>query len=131
MVCLEVSSSLDGYYLTQAKDNTKLLSRADFTDNKTYDTSLEPNVQPNAHDGESIHYATRYRKFFGSLVYPTVIHLYISYAVDIINKFMATPSSSHFSIILCILYHLKGTCFWPKLLTVLWPLLMLTRQETL
>lgn len=91
MVCLELSSSLDGYYLTQAKDNTKLLSRADFTDNKTYHTSLEPNVQPNAHDGESIHYATCYRKFVGSLVNLTVIHLYISYAVDIINKFMTTP----------------------------------------
>lgn len=111
LVCLEVSSSLDGYYFTQVKDTTKLLSRADFTDNMTYDTPLEPNVRPNAHDGECIHYATHYRKFVGSLVYLTVIHLYILYAVNIIKKFMATPWYSHFSIILCILHHLKGTLF--------------------
>lgn len=71
------SSSLDGYYFTQAKDTTKLLSRADFTDNKIYDTPLESNVRPNAHDGECIHYATHYRKFVGSSVYHSYTSIYL------------------------------------------------------
>uniref|UniRef100_A0A2N9HRZ2 Integrase catalytic domain-containing protein n=1 Tax=Fagus sylvatica TaxID=28930 RepID=A0A2N9HRZ2_FAGSY len=50
---LEVSSSSDGYYLTQAKYTSDLISRAGITDSKIVDTPIEYNNRLNTHDGDS------------------------------------------------------------------------------
>ena len=42
---LEVTSSFDGYYLSQAKYASDLLSKAGITDNKTVSTPLEYNAR--------------------------------------------------------------------------------------
>ena len=47
---LEVSSSADGYYLTQAKYTSDMISRASITDSKIVDTSIEYNYRLNSHD---------------------------------------------------------------------------------
>jgi hypothetical protein len=49
---LEVTSSTDGYYLSQAKYASDLLSRAGLTDSKTTSSPLEINVKLLATDGE-------------------------------------------------------------------------------
>jgi hypothetical protein len=58
---LEVTSSFDGYYLSQAKYASDLLSKAGLTDSKTVSTPLEFNVKFNATDGEPLPDATLYR----------------------------------------------------------------------
>ena len=58
---LEVSSSADGYYLTQAMYTFDLISRASITDSKIVDTPIEYNCRLNSHDGESLSDATLYR----------------------------------------------------------------------
>ena len=58
---LEVSSSVDGYYLTQAKYTSNLISRASITDSKIVDTPIEYNCRLNSHDGEPLSDATLYR----------------------------------------------------------------------
>jgi hypothetical protein len=58
---LEVFSSSDGYYLTQAKYTSDLISRAEITDNKIVDTPIEYNNRLNTHDGEPLPDATLYR----------------------------------------------------------------------
>uniref|UniRef100_A0A2N9IDW1 Reverse transcriptase Ty1/copia-type domain-containing protein n=1 Tax=Fagus sylvatica TaxID=28930 RepID=A0A2N9IDW1_FAGSY len=55
---LEVTSSSDGYYLSQAKYAFDLLSKADLTDSKTVSTPLELNVKLNTIDGEPLSDAT-------------------------------------------------------------------------
>uniref|UniRef100_A0A2N9HQD7 Integrase catalytic domain-containing protein n=1 Tax=Fagus sylvatica TaxID=28930 RepID=A0A2N9HQD7_FAGSY len=70
---LEVSSSSDGYYLTQAKYTSDLISRAGITDSKI---------------------------LVGSLVYLTVTRPDISYAVHIVSQFMAAPRSLHYAAVL-------------------------------
>jgi hypothetical protein len=77
---LEVSSSSDGYYLTQAKYTSDLISRAGITDSKIVDTPIEYNNRLNTHDGEPLPDATFYRQLVGSLVYLTVTRPDISYA---------------------------------------------------
>ena len=57
---LEVISSSDGYYLSQAKYASDLLSKASLTDSKTVFTPLELNVKLNAIDGEPLPDATLY-----------------------------------------------------------------------
>ena len=108
---IEVSSSADGYYLTQAKYTSDLISRANITDSKIVDTPIEYNCRLNSHDGESLSDATLYRQLVGSLIYLTVTRPDISYAVHIVNQFMAAPRSPHYAAVLRILRYLKGTIF--------------------
>ena len=55
---LEVSSSANGYYLTQAKYTSDLISRASIIDSKIIYTPIEYNYRLNSHDGESLSNAT-------------------------------------------------------------------------
>ena len=100
---IEVSSSADGYYLTQAKYTSDLISRANITDSKIVDTPIEYNCRLNSHDGESLSDATLYRQLVGSLIYLTVTRPDISYAVHIVSQFMAAPRSPHYAAVLRIL----------------------------
>uniref|UniRef100_A0A2N9EKK8 Uncharacterized protein n=1 Tax=Fagus sylvatica TaxID=28930 RepID=A0A2N9EKK8_FAGSY len=108
---LEVSSSSNGYYLTQAKYTSDLISRAGITDSKIVDTPIEYNNRLNTHDGEPLPDATLYRQLVGSLVYLTVTRPDISYAVHIVSQFMAAPRSLHYAAVLRILRYLKDTLF--------------------
>ena len=66
---LEVTSSFDGYYLSQAKYASNLLSKAGITNNKTVSTPLEYIAKLTLSDGEPISDATHYRQLVGSLIY--------------------------------------------------------------
>ena len=108
---LKVSSSVDGYYLTQAKYTSDPISRANITYSKIVDTLIEYNCRLNSHDGELLSDATIYRKLVGSLIYLTVTRPDISYAVHVVSQFMTAPRSPHYAAILRILRYLKGTIF--------------------
>ena len=56
---LEVTSSSDGYYLSQAKYASNILFKADIIENKTISTPLEYNAKLTPLDGEPISDATR------------------------------------------------------------------------
>ena len=56
----------DGYYLSQTKYASDLLSRAELTDNKTVDTPLKNNVRFNTTDGEPLFDPTLYRQLVGA-----------------------------------------------------------------
>ena len=85
---LEVSSFVDGYYLTQAKYTSDLISRVSIIDSKIVNTPIEYNCRLNSHDGESL-----------------------SYAVHVVSQFMAAPRSPHYDVVFRILRYLKGTMF--------------------
>ena len=63
---LEVSSSFDGYYLTQAKYISDLIFWARITDSKIVDTPIEYNNRLNTYDEEPLPDATLYRQLVGS-----------------------------------------------------------------
>ena len=58
---LEVSSSTDGYYLTQAKYTSDLISRASITNSKIVNIYIEYNCHLTSHEGKSLSDATLYR----------------------------------------------------------------------
>ena len=108
---LELTSSSNGYYLSQAKYAFDLLSKANIIDNKTVSTPLEYNAKLTPLDGEPISDATRYHQLVGSLIYLTVTYLDISYAVGMVTKFMDAPRFVHYAAILRILRYVKGTLY--------------------
>jgi hypothetical protein len=108
---LEVTSSSDGYYLSQAKYASDLLSKAGLTNSKTVSTPLELNVKLNTIDGEPLSDATLYRQLVGSLIYLTITCLDLAYSVHLVSQFMSTPHSTHYAAVLRILRYIKGTLF--------------------
>jgi hypothetical protein len=108
---LEISFYSDGYYLTQAKYISDLLSRANLTDSKIVDTPTKLNTRLTPHDGKPLRDFTLYRHLVNSLVYLIVTRPDISYVVHQVSQFMTAPRSTHFSAVLRILWYLKGTLF--------------------
>jgi transposase InsO family protein len=108
---LEITSSDDGFYLTQAKYTSDLLSRAGLTDHKILDTPIEFNARLTPSSGELLPDPTLYRQLVGSLVYLTVTRPDISYAVHQVSQFVSAPRSTHYAAVLRILRYLKGTLF--------------------
>ena len=108
---LEITSSSDGYYVSQAKYASDLLTRAGLTDSKTSTTPLEPNCRFTPMDGTLLDDPTLYRQLVGSLVYLTVTRPDISYAVHIVSQFLSAPRSHHYAAVLRILRYIKGTLF--------------------
>ncbi|WVZ99340.1 hypothetical protein U9M48_044661 [Paspalum notatum var. saurae] len=77
---IEVSSTHDGFYLSQEKYIQGLLDRASMTDHRTEVTPMELNLQLSATDGEPLDDPTRYRHIVGSPVYLGVTRPDISYS---------------------------------------------------
>ncbi|KAF2283298.1 hypothetical protein GH714_001019 [Hevea brasiliensis] len=109
---LEVSQNSDGYYLSQAKYASDLLSRAGITDSKIVSTPLELNCKLTLLDGTPLNDPTLYRQLVGSFVYLTITRPDISYAIYLVSQFMSAPRSTHFSAVLRILRYIKGTLFY-------------------
>ena len=78
---LEITHSIDGLYITQAKYASELLSWAGLTDSKTVDTPVEFNEHLTTSGGKPLFNPSLYRRLVGSLVYLTVTCLDISYAI--------------------------------------------------
>ncbi len=78
---LEIISSDDDFYLTQAKYTFDLLSRAGLTDHKIVDTPIELNAHLTPSSREQLPDPTLYRQLVGCLVYLTVTPPDISYTV--------------------------------------------------
>ncbi|KAL4021656.1 hypothetical protein IC575_020462 [Cucumis melo] len=94
---LEILSSSNDYYLSQAKYASDLLSRSSITDSITSSTPLDPNVRLTPFDGVLLDDSTLYRKLVDSLIYLTVTRLNITYVVHIVSQFMVAPRTIHFT----------------------------------
>ena len=105
---LEITSSSDGYYLSQAKYASDLLSKAGIIDNKTVSIPLEYNAKLTPLDGEPISDSTRYCQLVGSLIYLTVTRPDISHAMGMVSKFMDAPRFVHYAAVLRILRYVKA-----------------------
>ena len=78
---LEITHSIDGLYITQAKYASKLLSQAGLIDSKTVDTPVELNAHLTPSGGKSLSNPSFYKCLVSSLFYLTVTHPDISYAI--------------------------------------------------
>ena len=100
---IEVSSTSDGFFISQEKYIQDLLARAALTDERIVETPMELNVHLRATDGDPLPDPTRYRHLVGSLVYLAVTRPDISYTVHILSQFVSAPTSVHYSHLLRVL----------------------------
>jgi hypothetical protein len=81
---IEISSTSEGFFLSQEKYIHDLLDQTSLTDHRTAETLMELNVHLTSIDGEPLEDPTHYRHIVGSLVYLGVIRSDISYSVHIL-----------------------------------------------
>jgi hypothetical protein len=106
---IEISSTPEGFFLSQEKYIQDLLYHASLTDHRTAETLMELNVHLVATDGEPLEDPTRYRHIVGSLVYLDVTRPDISYSVHILSQFVLAPTQIHYSHLLRVLRYIHGT----------------------
>uniref|UniRef100_A0ACD5WTB9 Uncharacterized protein n=1 Tax=Avena sativa TaxID=4498 RepID=A0ACD5WTB9_AVESA len=115
---IDVSSTSDGFYISQEKYIQDLLARAALGDERTVETPMELNVNLQLTDGDPLSDPTRYRHLVGSLVYLVVTRPDISYPVHILSQFVSAPITVHYSHLLRVLRYLRGTItrrlFFPR-----------------
>jgi hypothetical protein len=111
LIGLELLSSSDDLFLSQAKYVSHLVSRTGLTNCKIENTPLEPNIQYTPQDGTLLVDATIYQQLVGSLIYLIVTRLNISYVVHIVRQFMSSPCTTHYVVVLQIIWYIKGTLF--------------------
>jgi hypothetical protein len=115
---IEISSTPEGFFLSQEKHIQDLLDRASLTDHQTAETPMELNVHLVATDGEPLEDPTHYHHIVGSLVYLGVIRLDILYSVHILSQFVSASTQIHYSHILHVMHYLRGTIsrrlFFPR-----------------
>ena len=83
---LEITHSTDGLYITQTKYASELLSRAELTDSKTFDTPVELNAHLTPSGGKPLSNPSLYKCLVGNLVYLIVTRSDISYAIHQVSQ---------------------------------------------
>ena len=88
---LEITHSIDGLYITQAKYAYDLLSRVRLIDSKTVDTPVELNVHLTPSGRKSLSNPSLYKRLINSLVYLTVTRPDISYTIHQVSQYLSAP----------------------------------------
>lgn len=89
-----------------------IISRVGPTNVRITSSPLEANQKFTPLDGKPLENPTLYRQLVGSLIYLTVTHPDIAYAVHIVSQFMYVPWTIHCAAILHILRYVKGAKFY-------------------
>jgi len=70
---------------------------------------MEVSVKYSRDEGSLLEDPTLYRRLVGSLIYLTITHPGISFAVHTVSRFMQSPQHLHLSAVHCIIQYLLGT----------------------
>lgn len=99
-VGFEVTSSSYEYYVSQVNYVLNIISRVGLTDNKVTFTPFEANVPPTpANDILFFFTVIRYKQLVDGLIYLTIVHFDIAYAVHIVSQFIYAPRITHYVIV--------------------------------
>jgi hypothetical protein len=92
---IEISSTSEGFFLSQEKYIQNLLDRASLINHRTAETPMKLHVHLIPTDGELLEDPTRYHHIVMSLVYLGVTRPDISYSVHILSQFVFAPTQIH------------------------------------
>ncbi|CAN6704192.1 unnamed protein product [Malus baccata var. baccata] len=105
---IEMAHSHKGFFLNQRKYVMNLLHKAKMIDCKPARTPLDSNLKLKTHN-DLVPNLSYYQRMVGKLIYLTITHPDISYAISIVSQFMHFPSMDHLKIVHRVLRYLKGS----------------------
>ncbi|CAN6704554.1 unnamed protein product [Malus baccata var. baccata] len=105
---IELANSQEGLFLNQRKYILDLLKDSGLIDSKPARPPLDSKLQLSTHS-EALSDITKYQRLVGKLIYLTITHPDISYALSIVSQFMHAPTLAHMQIVKRILHYLKGS----------------------
>ena len=106
---LEIQAGTHGLFVSQHKYAMDLVAAAGLQDLSSLDTPMELNVKLRKDEGELLPDPTVYRTLVGSLIYLTNTRPDISFAVQQVSQFMASPRHLHMAAVNRIIRYVKGT----------------------
>ncbi|CAN6725637.1 unnamed protein product [Malus baccata var. baccata] len=105
---IEMAHSHKGFFLNQRKYLIDLFHETNMIDCKPACTPLDNNLKLKTH-GDPIPNLSYCQRMVGKLIYLTITHLDISYAISLVSQFMHSPTMDHLKIVYCVLHYLKGS----------------------
>ena len=102
--------------MTQSKYICDLLHKTHMAEAHSISSPMVSNCKLSRHGVDVFHDQTLYRSMAGALQYATLTRPEISFVVNKVCQFMATPLDSHWKVVKRILRYLKGTLFHGLLL---------------
>jgi hypothetical protein len=96
-------------YLTQTQHIHSLLTKTKLDGAKPCNTPMQPGQQLSKFSGTVLPDPNEYRITVGALQYATITRLDISFSVNKVPQFTASPIDQHWIAVKCILRYLKGS----------------------
>lgn len=106
---LEVGHTAKGYFLSQRKYVTDLLSEYGMSKCKPLRLPMAAHLKLHLTSGEPMPNPEPYQRLVGKLIYLTISRPDISFTVHALSKFMHKPTTSHYQAALRVLQYLKGS----------------------
>lgn len=106
---IEVSSSTNGFHLSQTKYIGDLLNRANMVNTKPCPSPMSANTSLSKFDEDPLEDPHLYRTIVGALQYTTITRPDITFAVNKVSQFMHNPTTSHWTSVKRILHYLAGS----------------------
>ena len=92
---LEIARSAQGICLSQRKYALSLLEETGFLDSKPISIPMDSSQKLSATEGEQLADPSLYRHMIGRLMYLTISHPNITYAMTKLSQFMSAPRIPH------------------------------------
>ena len=106
---LEIKVDTHGLFVSQHKYAMDLVAAAGLQEVPPLDTPMELNVKLRKDEGELLSDPTAYRTLVGSLIYLTNTRPDLSYAVQQVSQYMASPRHLHMTAVKRIIRYVNGT----------------------
>uniref|UniRef100_A0A803Q474 Major facilitator superfamily (MFS) profile domain-containing protein n=1 Tax=Cannabis sativa TaxID=3483 RepID=A0A803Q474_CANSA len=103
----EIARSPEGIFLSQRKYTLQLLTDTGFTGSKPAKTPMDPKARLDDTEGTTLEDPSAYRQLVGRVLYLTLSRPDITYAVNILSQFMASPRTPHMQAVHHLLRYLK------------------------
>ncbi|CAL2275786.1 unnamed protein product [Prunus armeniaca] len=105
---VEVTRSKHGLFLSQRKYVMDLLADTGMLDCKPADAPIVENHKLGVYVDQVPTNRERYQRLVGRLIYLSLTHPDITYAVSVASQFMHSPSEDHMAVVMRILSYLKS-----------------------